>query len=101
MCFLPKSRASIDQAPGPIIAKVAPRAASMMGIHGSPGCEKESDPRFNDYYQRSDHGSPQTDKEKRPRTNCNELGDWRKLMCFTEAGDKTTNQPGGSYHPQE
>ncbi len=29
MCFLPKSRASMDQAPGPTIAKLAPRTASM------------------------------------------------------------------------
>ena len=36
MCFLPNSRASIDQAPGPIIAKVAPRIASIMGTNGSP-----------------------------------------------------------------
>ena len=40
MCFLPKSRASIDQAPGPIIAKVAPRVANMMGINELPGREK-------------------------------------------------------------
>jgi len=29
MCFLPNSRASIDQAPGPIIAKVTPRIAKV------------------------------------------------------------------------
>jgi hypothetical protein len=40
MCFLPKSRASMDQAPGPTIAKTAPRAACMMAIHGSPECEE-------------------------------------------------------------
>lgn len=40
MRFLPKRRASIDQAPGPTIAKVAPRAASIMGVHGSPEREK-------------------------------------------------------------
>ena len=40
MCFLPNSRASIDQAPGPTIARVAPRVANMMGIQGSPGREK-------------------------------------------------------------
>jgi len=40
MCFRPKSRASIDHLPGPTIAKLAPKAASMMGIHGSPGYEK-------------------------------------------------------------
>jgi len=40
MCFRPKSRASIDQAPGPTIAKLTPRTPSMIGIHGSPGCEK-------------------------------------------------------------
>ena len=39
MCFRPKSRASIDHMPGPTIAKLAPRAASIMGIHGSPGYE--------------------------------------------------------------
>src|SRR6266478_9932108 len=40
MRFLPKSRASMDQAPGPTIAKTAPRTACMIGIHGSPACEK-------------------------------------------------------------
>ena len=40
MCFLPNSRASMDQAPGPTIAKTAPRIASEMGIHGSPECEE-------------------------------------------------------------
>jgi len=40
MRFLPKSRASMDQAPGPTIAKTAPRTACRMAIHGSPECEK-------------------------------------------------------------
>ena len=39
-CFLPKSRASMDHAPGPIIARAAARTACTMGIHGSPECEK-------------------------------------------------------------
>lgn len=37
ICFLPKSRASMDHAPGPIMAKVAPSATSMMHTHGSAG----------------------------------------------------------------
>ena len=36
MRFLPNSRASIDTAPGPIIAKLAARVAKMMEIQGSP-----------------------------------------------------------------
>jgi len=40
MCFLPNSLASIDQAPGPIIAKVAPRVASISGSNGSPTCDE-------------------------------------------------------------
>ena len=40
MCFLPKSRASMDQAPGPTIAKIAPSTAIARGVHGSPECEK-------------------------------------------------------------
>ena len=32
MCFLPNSRASIGQAPGPIIANDAARLANMIGI---------------------------------------------------------------------
>jgi len=40
MYFLPKSRASMDQAPGPTIARVAPMVANMMGIQGSPPREK-------------------------------------------------------------
>lgn len=35
MCFLPNSRASIDHAPGPIIANVALSVARMTGIEGS------------------------------------------------------------------
>jgi len=34
MCFLPKSRASMDHAPGPIIAKVAPRIATVTEMGG-------------------------------------------------------------------
>ena len=34
MCFLPNSRASMDQAPGPIIAKVAPRIANVTEMRG-------------------------------------------------------------------
>ncbi len=34
-CFLPNSRASIDHAPGPIIARVTPSIAKMKEIHGS------------------------------------------------------------------
>jgi hypothetical protein len=40
MRFLPKSRASTDQAPGPTIVKMTPRTACVMAIHGSPVCEK-------------------------------------------------------------
>jgi len=40
MCFLPKSRASTDQAPGPIIAKVAPRIAKVTEISGLAECVK-------------------------------------------------------------
>jgi hypothetical protein len=36
ICFLPKSRASIDQAPGPIMANVAPSAARMIATDSSP-----------------------------------------------------------------
>ena len=43
MRFLPKSRASIDQAPGPTIAKTALRTAWTIGIHGSPECERMRD----------------------------------------------------------
>ena len=38
MCFLPKSRASTDQVPGPIIAKVAPRIADVRESSGLTGC---------------------------------------------------------------
>jgi len=34
MCFLPKSLASMDQAPGPIIANVAPKTANVTEISG-------------------------------------------------------------------
>ena len=40
MRFRPKSRASMDQAPGPTIAKLALRTANPIGIQGSPGYAK-------------------------------------------------------------
>jgi len=43
-CFLPKSRASIDQAPGPMIAWVAPSIASRMGTRASPVCTQAIQP---------------------------------------------------------
>ena len=41
MCFLPNRRASTDQAPGPIIAKVMPRVARIKEVHGSATREKK------------------------------------------------------------
>ena len=40
MRFLPNSNASIDQAPGPIIANVAPRAANISESRGSSTRDK-------------------------------------------------------------
>lgn len=40
MCFLPNLRASIDQAPGPIIANAAANTACARLTHGSPECER-------------------------------------------------------------
>jgi len=40
MCFLPNRRASIDQAPGPIIARAEAKTASARKIHGSPECDQ-------------------------------------------------------------
>ena len=39
-CFLPNRRASMDHAPGPIIASVAPDVANMMGSPSPPAQEK-------------------------------------------------------------
>lgn len=36
ICFLPNNRASIDQAPGPIIASVPPKVARTIEIDVSP-----------------------------------------------------------------
>jgi hypothetical protein len=41
--FLPNSLASIDHAPGPIIARVTPSVAKMMHIHGSRVWKKMRD----------------------------------------------------------
>ncbi len=41
-CFRPKKRASIDQAPGPIIAKLRPNPQTMIAVHGSAGPKKTS-----------------------------------------------------------
>ena len=40
ICFLPKSRASADQAPGPIIARLRLMQISPMGAKRFPGWEK-------------------------------------------------------------
>ena len=40
MCFLPNRRASMDHAPGPIIAKAAAKIANARTSHGSPECEE-------------------------------------------------------------
>lgn len=40
MCFLPKSRASIDQAPGPIAARLKPNVANMIEMSGLPPLER-------------------------------------------------------------
>jgi hypothetical protein len=40
MRFLPYRRASIDQAPGPIIANAAAKIACEKATHGSPECEE-------------------------------------------------------------
>jgi hypothetical protein len=42
MCFLPNSRASIDQAPGPIIANVALSVATMTGIQACTPRERRT-----------------------------------------------------------
>lgn len=44
MCFLPKRRASIDQAPGPIMANVAPSTTNVTGDTGSPAFEHRIHP---------------------------------------------------------
>src|SRR5271169_5317555 len=41
-CFRPKKRASIDQAPGPIIAKLKPKPQTMIAVHGSAALAKAS-----------------------------------------------------------
>jgi hypothetical protein len=40
MRFHPKRRASTDQAPGPSMARAAPRVPNRILLHGSPACEK-------------------------------------------------------------
>ena len=41
-CFRPKKRASTDQAPGPIIAKLRPKPQTMIAVHGSAALAKAS-----------------------------------------------------------
>jgi hypothetical protein len=40
ICFLPKIRESIEKAPGPINASVAPTAANKISLSGFPGSRK-------------------------------------------------------------
>jgi len=44
MSFLPNCRASTDQAPGPIIARVTPRVARIKGIQEAVGRDKRIQP---------------------------------------------------------
>ena len=56
MRFRPKSRASMDQAPGPIIAKVPPRTPKIRGTPRLPG--RECDPGLNNRDQNANYRGP-------------------------------------------
>ena len=105
MRFLPKSRASMDQAPGPTIAKTAPRTACMMAIHGSPECEK--------YREKAIHtltmaaSVPATGVHKPTRRS---IPAPIPMICRTtivnggasqQAGDPKMDQRSGRKQPQE
>jgi hypothetical protein len=81
MRFLPNSRASIDQAPGPIIARLAPRTTSVRGKQGIADT-RQKDPQFNNSNEHSCYWSPQADEEKHASARCDDVrSDYRKLRC--------------------
>ena len=96
MCFLPNSRASMDQAPGPIIAKVAPRAASTMGINGSPG--RENAIHISTMVTVAPaSGVHKTGEKKYPRPYPDDLGGGLvQTEAFPHVGDPTMNQKSAS-----
>jgi hypothetical protein len=84
MCFLPNRRASIDQAPGPIIAKVAPRIAWHQGNQWIADT-RENNPQLNNGNEHSPDWGPQTDEEKNPSASPNDVrSDQHKLRCFPQ-----------------
>jgi hypothetical protein len=105
MCFLPNSRASMDQAPGPTIAKTAPRTRlddSDPWIARMREIPRESDPHLNDGCQRSCHWSPQTDQKKYPRNHSDDLqdDDGHRRRC-KNAGDPKVDEQTARKQPQE
>ena len=105
MRFLPKSRASMDQAPGPTIAKTAPRTACTTGIHGSPECEKNREKAIHTLTMAA--SVPATGVHKPTRRSipapapmiCRTTD--RQRRCFKHAGDSKMDQRSARKQPQE
>ena len=63
---------------------------------------RESDPQFNNGYQRSYQRGPQTDKQKSPRAGSEELGcDRRYLRCGPKISNPTMKEGGAGQQPLE
>ena len=63
---------------------------------------RESDPQFNDGYQRSHQRGPQTDKKKSPRAGSDDLGcDGRYLRCRPKIGNPTMKEGGAGKQALE
>ncbi len=71
-CLRPKKRASIDQAPGPIIAKLTPNPQTMIGVHGSAGPKKTSH-RCLAATRRPTYGVPNPITRRTDAINCNTI----------------------------
>ena len=69
-CFRPKKRASIDQAPGPIIAKLMPKPQTMIAVHGSDEPEKTNHNCIA-ATRRPIYGVPNPIKRRTDAINCN------------------------------
>jgi hypothetical protein len=92
MCFLPNRRASIDQAPGPIIANAAARTACAIVTDGSRECDENSEIAIPHFSSSRQYPS----QRREPPTYCGRNTDYlrsdRRWRRFTDAADSECDQ---------
>ena len=91
----------MDQAPGPIMAKVAAKVARTKGIQGSPPPEKQN-PQFAARNECANYRGPQAEKKKDRRADVHdEWADGCNLHCVTQVRDRIAHQRGGNHKALE